>query len=160
MILCPLQGRIWRITQRFSENPSEYRKYDLDGHNGIDYAPLIRGTRGVIVYAPHDGYVTLGDEGKVGYGKYVMIISDPYGFEKMQRRSDLAHLDSFMVKNGQFVFQGEPIGVMGNTGNSTGIHLHQTYKQMQNGKVLNYDKGYKGAIDIAKHTCYWSKINA
>lgn len=156
MILCPLRGKVWRHTQAYGENPDMYRKYDLIGHNGNDYSPLIRGTRGVIVYAPHDGWCTLGNEGRDGYGQYVMIVSDPYGHEKIQRRSDLAHLDSFLVKNGQFVFQGEAIGIMGNTGHSTGVHLHHTYKQLKNGKVLDYGNGYHGAIDIWKKQVYWS----
>jgi murein DD-endopeptidase MepM/ murein hydrolase activator NlpD len=159
MILCPLPGRLWRRTQGFGENPAIYKGFGLDGHNGVDLAPLIRGTKGVIVYAPQDGYCTTGNQGSTGYGKYVTILSEPINKDKIQRRSDLAHLETVWVKDGQFIHQGEPIGVMGATGFSLpkgAIHLHWTFKQMQYGLTLNYNNGYHGALDVWKNVAYWN----
>lgn len=156
MIFCPVIGGMFRITQKFGVNPQEYKKYGLTAHNGTDISPFIRGMSAPIVYAPHDGWVTRKNEGGTGYGKYVMIVSDPYGKDKMQRRSDLAHLETFWVQDGQFVNQGDAVGVMGNTGNSTGLHLHWTYKNMKDGKTLNHDNGYKGALDVWRYVVYWN----
>ena len=52
------------------------------------------------------------------FGRYVTL-SHPEGFQTLY-----GHLDSFLVRRGQRVKQGELIGLMGNSGYSTGSHLH------------------------------------
>ena len=116
----------------------------MKGHNGIDFAvPL-----GTNVYAPHEGYVKTKDNGKAGYGKHVVI-------EDAKRRSLLAHLSEISVTNGQAVYQGDPIGKSGKSGNATGPHLHWTYKIVQNGLVKNKNNGYQGAVDVTEFTRLW-----
>ena len=63
MLYSPEPEGTYRLTQRFGERPAYYAKYGLRGHNGLDLAPLIRGRTDMYVFAPHEGYVKLGDEG-------------------------------------------------------------------------------------------------
>lgn len=156
MILSPLPARTFRITQGFGKRPEYYKQYGHDGHNGYDMVPRIMGLRKHMdVYAPHEGYCKVIWSDK-GYGNYVQITSTPYNLEGHRRRSVLAHLREPLVENGQWVGAGDLIGVMGNTGNSSGIHLHWTYKRL-NGKgvTLDRDNGYAGAIPIGKYTLQW-----
>jgi murein DD-endopeptidase MepM/ murein hydrolase activator NlpD len=81
-------------------------------HDGID----IGAPQGREVYAAYGGTVTQRVE--VGYGNYVDI-GHPNGW--MTR---YAHLSKFVAANGAAVVQGQLIGRVGSTGNSTGPHLH------------------------------------
>ncbi len=158
MILSPLPGRLWRITQRFNDRPEYYAKYGLKAHAGLDIAPLIPGTKGVVVCAPHEGYVELNDFGKKGFGKHIYITSEPYVRQDcFRRQSVLAHLDSFLVNNGSFVSAGDPIGIMGTTGDSTNVHVHFGYRVLEmGGHVRNADNGFNGFVDVSRFTLYWS----
>jgi len=79
---------------------------------------------GNTVYAGHDGRVTISrdlrgnqSQGYRSYGRYITISGDGY-------KTLYAHLSSRGVSAGQTVRGGQPIGRSGNTGNSTGPHLH------------------------------------
>ena len=101
--------------------------YYSDGklHRAID----LRAAVGTPVYAAEDGTVdwvqawdghsTSGDQ---SYGNLVRIRHADYNGGKLQTL--YAHLQRVTVKNGQAVREGELIGYSGNTGNSTGPHLH------------------------------------
>jgi murein DD-endopeptidase MepM/ murein hydrolase activator NlpD len=82
-------------------------------HNGVDLANDI----GTPIMAAMSGKVAM-----LGYnpnfGKYI-ILSHPEGFQTLY-----GHLDAFHVKRGDRVSQGHQIGAMGNSGYSTGSHLH------------------------------------
>ena len=157
MILCPLPGRLWRITQRYPDRPGYYAKYNLKSHAGLDIAPLIPGTKGVVVYAPHEGFVELNDFGKNGYGKHVYVTSEPYDRKGTRRQSVLGHLESFLVSSGQYVAAGDPIGVMGSTGDSTNIHVHWGYRKLnKDEEVINKNNGNNGYIDVSPYACVWS----
>lgn len=83
------------------------------GHQALDLNKL----NGRGIYASAAGVVTtLG--GRTGYGNHIDI---RHGGGWMTR---YAHLSEFKVKNGEYVQQGQLIGIMGSTGRSTGIHLH------------------------------------
>jgi len=85
----------------------------LDFHNGIDISTQI-GTR---VQAPADGViVSCGARG--AYGNAI-IIDHGYGI-----MTQYGHLDAFNSRPGQRVHRGDIIGFVGNTGRSTGPHLH------------------------------------
>lgn len=85
------------------------------GHPAIDLA----GWLGAPVTASDAGYVVLAGGGwNGGYGNYV-IVDHGNGFTTMY-----AHLNSIFVKPGETVSRGQQVGTMGNTGNSTGPHLH------------------------------------
>jgi murein DD-endopeptidase MepM/ murein hydrolase activator NlpD len=83
-------------------------------HTGIDMvAPF-----GSPVYAADDGVVALVGSSSQGYGNYV-VIAHSGGLNTLY-----GHLSTALVKVGQPVTQGQPVGLEGSTGNSTGAHLH------------------------------------
>ena len=93
-------------------------------HRGIDLAGRSR----TPIYATADGVVTrAGWNG--GYGR-VVYIKHPFGIE-----TRYAHLARIRVKKGQSVSRGQKIGDMGNSGRSTGTHLH--YEVRVGGKAVN-----------------------
>ena len=143
MIFCPLPGTPL-ITQGFGQNPADYAPFGFQGHEGIDFGVPV----GTIVYAPHDGVATVQDDGANDYGLHVTI-------NDAKRQSRLAHLSEASVTNGQAIYQGQPIGKSGKSGNATAAHLHWTYKVMANGKALNKDNGFGGAVDVSEFTRLW-----
>ncbi|MEL6682225.1 MAG: M23 family metallopeptidase [Pseudomonadota bacterium] len=82
-------------------------------HNGTDFAAPI----GTPIYATADGVVTHASWSS-GYGRLIKIRHD-FGIE-----TRYAHLNSMSVQVGQRVSRGERIGAIGNSGRSTGPHLH------------------------------------
>ncbi len=84
-------------------------------HHGID----IGGKMGLAVYATADAIVEFAGYTTGGYGNLV-ILSHNFGFQSMY-----GHLQSDLkVRKGDFVKKGEIIGYLGNSGLSTGPHLH------------------------------------
>lgn len=88
----------------------------LHGYNGVDLAV----NRGNPVYASAEGKVIIvrdfGWNG--GYGKYVVVA------HSNNTQTLYAHLDGVSVLAGQQVTQGQTVGLVGSTGNSTGPHVH------------------------------------
>lgn len=95
------------------------KSQNLHGHNGVDLAPNCR-CSGDPIMASADGVVTIsrasGYNG--GYGIYV-VLSHPNGTQTVY-----GHMSINYVSVGQRVSQGDMIGRVGNTGRSTGPHLH------------------------------------
>jgi murein DD-endopeptidase MepM/ murein hydrolase activator NlpD len=85
---------------------------------GLHEAVDIGGGIGVSIYAADDGVVVYAGWNNYGYG-YVVVIDHGNGWQTLY-----AHLNSINVGCGQAVFQGNTIGSMGVTGNSSGPHLH------------------------------------
>lgn len=101
-----------RISSRYG-----YRKDPLTGkkgfHSGIDF----RGNRGDKVFATAAGTVKkIGNDR--GYGRFI-VIKHGNGYTTM-----FAHLHKILVKKGEKIKRGQLIGQVGNTGRSTGSHLH------------------------------------
>ena len=96
----PTQGL---LTQRF-----------WSGHAGIDIA----NRTGTPIVAADAGYVVLAGRDTWGYGNQVLI---DHGNGYLTR---YAHLNTILVKAGDKVTKNQKIGTMGNTGRSTGPHLH------------------------------------
>lgn len=88
---------------------------DESPHRGIDYG-CPEGTR---ILASEAGTVSFIGDLNVGYGKYI-ILKHPGGIWE----TVYAHLSKFLVKKGDSVSKGDAIALSGNTGNSTGPHLH------------------------------------
>lgn len=105
-----------------------YRKNPNTGaeelHRGVDIAV----PTGTDVYAAHDGTVTEAAFDAY-YGNYV-VIADSKGYT-----TKYAHMDSVTVSARQSVTKGDPIGKSGNTGSSTGSHLH--IECLYNGEYYN-----------------------
>ncbi|MDE5608074.1 MAG: M23 family metallopeptidase [Muribaculaceae bacterium] len=83
-------------------------------HEGMDFSAPI----GTPVYATGDGVVKAAGRVMSGYGNMIDI---DHGFNYLTR---YAHLNEVLVKPGQEVKRGDLIGKVGNTGKSTGPHLH------------------------------------
>lgn len=107
-----LPVRYRRISARFGyrQHPIYHRKMF---HFGLDLSAPI----GRTVYAPADGVIYFAGVRK-GYGKFLMV-EHPFGF-----MTAYGHLSKILVQPGQYVKKGEPIAKVGNTGRSTGSHLH------------------------------------
>jgi len=93
-------------------------------HYGTDMAAK----HGSAILATADGVINFAGWEK-GYGKLIKIKHD-FGYE-----TRYAHLSKISVNVGQRISQGDRIGKMGNTGRSTGTHLH--YEIRRNGKPIN-----------------------
>ena len=89
-----------------------------NGHSGIDFAA----EEGAEVYAVAGGIVTAADY-DVEKGNYV-VLDHGGGLE-----TEYQHMKSLLVSAGQSVVQGQVLGYVGNTGNSTGPHLHFEARQ-------------------------------
>lgn len=83
-------------------------------HWGIDLAAK----KGTPILAAHDGMVLYVGREFRGFGRLIMI-EGRSGFATLY-----AHLSRSRVRVGERVKQGQTIGDMGNTGRSTGVHLH------------------------------------
>lgn len=83
-------------------------------HNGIDLKVFIGDT----IRAAFDGKVRIRSAERRGYGKY-LVLRHPNGLETVY-----GHLSGYLVEENEIVRSGQPIGLGGNTGRSTGSHLH------------------------------------
>ena len=115
--ICPLKSYT-RISSEYG-----WRKNPVSGvnklHAGIDFAA----PAGTPIYAAASGYVQVAGWSTGGYGNYVIIyhgkMSDGNTYTTLY-----AHMRSVATSAGKYVKQGELIGYVGTTGNSTGNHLH------------------------------------
>lgn len=105
-----------------------YRKDPFTGrrafHSGTDFAPgygasVYASMRGRVKYAGYMG----------GYGKLV-VLDHGNGYT-----TRYGHLSRILVRKGKYVGQGQQIGKVGNTGRSTGAHLH--FEVRKNGRAIN-----------------------
>ena len=119
------------ITQLFGENPAIYQQFNLLGHNGLDFGSPV----GVPVTAVDAGTITHARTDP-GYGNYVRI-DHTWGI------SLYAHLDRLMVREGDWVGRSAVVGKSGNSGASTGAHLHWEIRFFP----IVEGNGYGGRID-------------
>lgn len=111
------------ITSYFGQRMSPWAGR-LKMHEGLDVgAPY-----GTPVHAPADGIITYSGE-KAGFGKFVQI-DHGYGIETIY-----AHNQSLHVRSGQKIKRGSLLAAVGNTGHSTGPHLH--YEVRVNGIAVD-----------------------
>lgn len=122
-LIKPFNGN-YPVTQKFGDTYT-----DPKGHKGIDYALPV----GTPVLAAADGIVERAGVDNTGYGNMILIR------HLWNDGTVYAHLRNWSVQVGQKVKAGEIIGYSGNTGNSTGAHLHFEYRTVCN--------DYKSAID-------------
>jgi len=113
---------IWPAPQRFI---SGYDYSPATNHYGIDIGgylgdPLYASDNGVVVYSGWNDY---------GYG-YMVVIDHGGGWQTLY-----AHMSEIYYGCGASVFQGDVIGLMGSTGNSTGPHLHFEMRHDTYGRV-------------------------
>ena len=118
---------IWPTTETWISG------YDYDegtNHRAIDIA----GSLGNSVFAADAGVVVYAGWNNHGYGNVVMI-DHGNGWQTLY-----AHLDSYNVDCGYYVFKGDTIAALGTTGNSSGPHLH--YEMRYNGVPVNPNNFY------------------
>lgn len=120
LFIYPIHGRL--------TSPFGYRSDPFTGarsfHSGVDLAA----PTGTSVKATLDGRIAETGFNRI-YGNYVIITHDR-GYQSLY-----GHLSAIYVKRGQYVTQGAVVGAVGNTGYSTGSHLHLSiYK---NGSLIN-----------------------
>ena len=117
-------------------------------HTGVDFATAI----GTPVYATADGVVNAASFSTGGYG-YLVKIDHSLGF-----MTYYAHLNKIVVQKGMFVKRGQLIAYSGNTGQSTGPHLHYEIRFLGNvidpknfmeWKMSNFDKKKKKERSVA-----------
>lgn len=121
----PSADQGWRTPCSYIMISSAYGYRGSGWHNGVDFA----NNRGTPIYATRSGTVTKAVSLTYSYGNHV-VINHGDGFSSLY-----AHLDYYVVSAGQYVSQGQLIGYMGSTGNSTGNHLHFTI--FYNGSDVN-----------------------
>lgn len=133
-MVCCFKGK-FRVT-----SPRGYRTLNgkREFHKGIDLVGIDDKT----VYSICDGTVRTAYQAN-GAGNYIVVTMTD------GRRVFYMHLASFLVKNGAKIKRGEPIGIMGNTGNSTGAHTHLEIRP----------KGTTGnSLDIIEFTGLTNKV--
>lgn len=99
---------------QFTRVTSKYGPRRRRMHKGID----LKVQTGDTIYAAFDGRVRIKSFERRGYGNY-LVIRHPNGLETIY-----GHLSRFIVNVNDYVKAGQPIGYGGNTGRSTGSHLH------------------------------------
>ena len=107
-----------RLTSNFNEERGGGKL-----HKGVDVGAVVRGVEGDPLFAAQDGtvirsFMAWSGSGYGGYGN-VVVIKHADGNYTLY-----AHCQKLLVKVGDTVKQGDVIALMGNTGNSTGPHLH------------------------------------
>jgi murein DD-endopeptidase MepM/ murein hydrolase activator NlpD len=114
-IIWPIEGK---INSPFGPRGKEF-------HAGIDIAsPSYQEVKSAM-----DGEVALARNTRKGYGQ-VVFLQHAHGYMTVY-----AHLNVIMVREGESVRQGQPIGGVGSTGRSTGPHLH--FELRHNGRPID-----------------------
>ena len=115
--ICPLKSYT-RISSEYG-----WRKNPVSGVNKLHAGTDFAAPAGTPIYAAASGYVQVAGWSTGGYGNYVIIyhgkMSDGNTYTTLY-----AHMRSVATSAGKYVKQGELIGYVGTTGNSTGNHLH------------------------------------
>ena len=112
--ICPEKGK-YRVSSNYGRRYDPINRSKIAFHDGIDFAT---GKVGYPVYTTGDGVVEKVRYQFFGYGNEIVI---DHGFGYKTR---YAHLHSINVSKGQVLKRGQLIGEVGNTGKSTGPHLH------------------------------------
>lgn len=130
----PVKSNNLRWTSSFGRRSDPFGR-GARMHEGTDIA----GPHGTPIYSTADGTVIFAGT-QSGYGRMVKI-KHAFGIE-----TRYAHLAQIRVKVGQKVSRGDQIGDMGNTGRSTGTHLH--YEVRVNGGAVNPMTFIKAARNV------------
>ena len=133
--ICPLKS--------YSRISSEYgwRKNPVTGVNKLHAGTDFAAPGGTPIYAAASGYVQVAGWSSGGYGNYVIIYHGKMS-DGDQYSTLYGHMRSVATSAGKYVQQGEIIGYVGSTGNSTGNHLHlEVWKGGSKANAVN-PRGY------------------
>ena len=133
--ICPLKSYT-RISSEYG-----WRKNPVSGVNKLHAGTDFAAPAGTPIYAAASGYVQVAGWSSGGYGNYVIIyhgkMSDGNTYSTLY-----GHMKSVATSAGKYVKQGELIGYVGSTGNSTGNHLHlEVWKGGSKANAVN-PRGY------------------
>ena len=115
--ICPLKSYT-RISSEYG-----WRKNPVTGVNKLHAGTDFAAPAGTPIYAAASGYVQVAGWSSGGYGNYVIIYHGKMS-DGNQYSTLYGHMRSVATSAGKYVKQGEIIGYVGSTGNSTGNHLH------------------------------------
>ena len=118
------QNDLIMISSHFGRRLDPFLFEEAD-HSGLDFVAPV----GTEVYATGEGTVTLLNFSRTGYGNE-LVINHRFGYS-----TRYAHLEKFFVSEGEWVKRGQLIGLVGNSGRSTGPHLH--YEVRYEGRPVN-----------------------
>ncbi len=122
-------------------------------HFGLDFAA----PAGTPVYAPADGVIEYAKY-KKGYGKF-MLLNHPFGF-----KTAYGHLSRFAKEEGDFVKKGDLIAYVGNTGRSTGAHLHYEvrylYKWLDPMHFIHWSPDTYRSVMAKERLVHWQDLLA
>ena len=133
--ICPLKS--------YSRISSEYgwRKNPVTGVNKLHAGTDFAAPGGTPIYAAASGYVQVAGWSSGGYGNYVIIYHGKMS-DGNQYSTLYGHMRSVATSASKYVQQGEIIGYVGSTGNSTGNHLHlEVWKGGSKANAVN-PRGY------------------
>ena len=133
--ICPLKS--------YSRISSEYgwRKNPVTGVNKLHAGTDFAAPGGTPIYAAASGYVQVAGWSSGGYGNYVINYHGKMS-DGNQYSTLYGHMRSVATSAGKYVQQGEIIGYVGSTGNSTGNHLHlEVWKGGSKANAVN-PRGY------------------
>ena len=119
----PIAGRV-EVSSEFGLRSNPFGGSSYEMHEGIDF----KGPVGKPVLATADGVVVKAEYNS-GYGQHVRV-DHGYNYETLY-----AHLSEIEVRLGDRVTRGEAVGALGNSGRSSGPHLH--YGIYRNGQAVN-----------------------
>jgi len=149
MELCwPIKGR---ISQEFGERPEYYVQWGYPGHPAID----ISAHGGTPVHAAHSGELTWGVNNVLGM--WCRIYGDWGGYTQYGHLQDVASPAGFVQK-------GDEIGLVGNTGNSTGYHLDFALRidaladTCWKGRVDPLPYLLRGEVQVGKASLHWQRL--
>jgi murein DD-endopeptidase MepM/ murein hydrolase activator NlpD len=133
----PLPGAV--ITQHWGQNEAEYARFGLWGHNGTDLGnrpirtPIRSMAGGIVAYSDFD----------VAYGHYVRA-----DYRELDCYAMYCHLDEPGAPGGTRLAAGDTVGLLGTSGNSTGVHLHLEIRlQNKDGTYREDTPMPKGRVD-------------
>ena len=133
--ICPLKSYT-RISSEYG-----WRKNPVSGVNKLHAGTDFAAPAGTPIYAAASGYVQVAGWSSGGYGNYVIIyhgkMTDGNAYSTLY-----GHMRSVATSAGKYVNQGDLIGYVGSTGNSTGNHLHlEVWKGGSKANAVN-PRGY------------------
>lgn len=137
------------ITQQYGARPEYYKQFGLKGHEGIDF----RAPEGSKIFSCTDGTVVLAqqDDGRHPYGTHIRVQYGPYTLV-------YAHLSKLLVSSGDDVKAGQIIGLAGNTGNSSGAHLHLTL--LRDGFIVDPTPLLENDMRVSLNDNRWTPVRA
>ncbi len=147
------------ITAFFAGNDSvhqgDHGAIDISNGNGVGGTNIIAAKDGVVIYPTDDSQTQYADNGYIGnndgggYGNYVVIEHSDGNYTYYGHMAE----GSITVMAGDSVRQGQVIGKMGHSGNSTGVHLHFEVRSGGNSVSNRVDPLDYVSIDNPRPSC-------